>query len=296
MKALGYYCGILLFLIGCVNQKENLSKNNDYHGPVKGVTIRYFNAIEKFGEIHKEGIKNFEYLEYDKRGNLIERVDSYQKVKINWIYDENDNEVEFRFYSNERLVDNKISEYNSIGNKEVTHRYEGDGELFLTYKFVYDEKNNLTKENVFNSYGTLEFKVVYKYDEKGNKIEDYWYESDGSQFRKNKYKFDTKENMIEHYVMSDFGEDTYMYEYDLNGNILELVNYDENGIKLSKTSYRYDINNNLIEEINHYFNPQEIIKTTYQYDNFDEYNNFLKKIIFVNDQPKTIVELQITYH
>ena len=135
----------------------------------------------------------------------------------------------------------------------------------------YDEKGNEIESNGYNSDGSLDYKYTYKYDEKGNKIEWNSYKSDGSLNYKFTYKYDEKGNEIEWNSYNSDGSLDYKYTYK----------YDEKGNEIESNRYKSDGSLNY--------------KFTYKYE-FDKQDNWIKKIIFLNEIPKYILEREYEYY
>jgi len=260
---------VILTLFNCGNQEQekgsvNKEQKNDWmedglKGKVKIFTQVYYEAIDHFGKIEKG----------ERAGSFFDN--------LQMIYDKKGNKIE-------------VNEYDA---------YEGN--LLWKYTYKYDEKGNKIEFIVFDSDDSLDEKYTYKYDEKGDQIELIGYDSDGNFIGKHTYKYDEKGNKIEtNYYNSDNSlEYKHTYKYDEKGNQIETNLYNSDGSldnkATYKATYKYDEEGNKIEEnwCDSDGNPSN--KYTFQYE-YDEYNNWTKKIEFKNEFPKTIAERKYQYY
>ena len=118
---------------------------------------------------------------------------------------------------------------------------------------------------------TLSSKETYKYDDKSNLIEDNSYYSDSSLNCKWTYKYDDKDNRIEANGYSANGSfnGKYINKYDDKGNQIEENYYKADGSLDSKETYKYE---------------------------FDGKGNWIKRITFKNQIPKSIYEREYEYY
>ena len=136
---------------------------------------------------------------------------------------------------------------------------------------IFDNKGNQTERNGYYSDGSLSNKWTYKHDDKGNQIEGNCYDSNGSLSLK------------------------YTYKHDDKGNQIERIGYDSDGSFFNKWTYKDDDNGNLIES-NIIYDSDGSLSFKYNYEyTYDEKNNWIKCIEFINDIPLEIVEREIEY-
>ena len=136
---------------------------------------------------------------------------------------------------------------------------------------IFDNKGNKIERNGYDSDGSLSNKWTYKHDDKGNQIEGNCYDSNGSLSLK------------------------YTYKHDDKGNQIERIGYDSDGSFFNKWTYKDDDNGNLIES-NIIYDSDGSLSFKYNYEyTYDEKNNWIKCIEFINDIPLEIVEREIEY-
>jgi hypothetical protein len=85
-------------------------------------------------------------------------------------------------------------------------------------------------------------------------------------------------------------------KYDDRGNAVSSTWYNSDGSIYLKDSTKYDDKNNRIEFNSHYLDGGLNSKTSTKYD-YDEKNNWIKCIVFSNDNtPLYILEREIEYY
>jgi len=162
--------------------------------------------------------------------------------------------------------------------------------------------------------GNLTCRTMYLY-QNGNLKEYNCYDFQGSPFKIGKYEY--KDNKIEKLVdnSSDGRHNwTKKYSYNNTGNIAEVVQYKSEEIIDSKEIYIYDENNNMIES--DFYKADELItKNNHSYDedgnitelkygetnlysykySYDFKGNWVKKIVYENNEPSGIIFREIEY-
>ena len=155
--------------------------------------------------------------EYDVTG-YCKRVDQYDNTGM--IYsayelDSDGNEVKREIYTDGRLTQTWITEYDDAGNMVQSEVYIGGT---LRYVNEYDQAGNLIRIESYDDNGDLFGYGLYEYDSDGNQIKEESYDPDGT---------------LEGYAL---------YEYDSNGNWLKSETYDPDGTLNSYTLYEWDVN------------------------------------------------------
>lgn len=187
---------------------------------------------------------------------------------------------------------------------------------------LFNDKGMLLEENSFMSIDDLGLKVSYKYDEQNYKIERVGNYNDGSVLFKNilKYsnnrhtvetktykgsdKFEQKDKAVyddhfrltEQYGYLPDGKQFYKstYTYDQDGNLKEHSYFDETDKLQSRTIYVYDKQGNAVEWL--WYRGDGIVDRhlTYAYD-FDEKNNWVRRVEFRDGKPFIVSEREIKY-
>ena len=155
--------------------------------------------------------------EYDVTG-YCKRVDQYDNTGM--IYsayeiDSDGNEVKREIYTDGRLTQTWITEYDDAGNMVQSEVYIGGT---LRYVNEYDQAGNLIRIESYDDNGDLFGYGLYEYDSDGNQIKEESYDPDGT---------------LEGYTL---------YEYDSNGNWLKSENYDPDGTLNRYTLFEWDVN------------------------------------------------------
>ena len=155
--------------------------------------------------------------EYDVTG-YCKRADQYDNTGM--IYsayelDSDGNEVKREIYTDGRLTQTWITEYDDAGNMVQSEVYIGGT---LRYVNEYDQAGNLIRIESYDDNGDLFGYGLYEYDSDGNQIKEESYDPDGT---------------LEGYTL---------YEYDSNGNWLKSENYDPDGTLNRYTLFEWDVN------------------------------------------------------
>jgi len=238
----------LFFLFSCFgNHRKNSLSEANIKGKVKILITFQYDASEKFGQAQKENLQ-FTYTDfYDEQGKIIEK------------------NILNNFQGNE-FVEKIIYEYDEQGNALGKH-YEPNGDLYGTYKYIYDEKGNLIEYHEFNSNGEQLDKTVTQYNNNGEKISTYDYDRNDSIEKVQTYSFeDNSKRMI--------------------------VKQDKQAIKLIFT---YDDNGNEISYSEVYENDKVCQIIVSKYDNFDEQNNWTNRIMIYKGKVDRVFEREIQY-
>lgn len=162
---------------------------------------------------------------------------------------------------------------------------------------IFNNKGNGIEENAYNADGSFAYKWTCKYDNKGNQIETNDYDSDGKFYKKWIIKYKYKWNKIETNVYNSDGSFSHKWilKYDYKGNQIEQNNYRSDGSLVRKWVSKYDDKGNQIEENAYNSDGSLGVNCNYEYE-YDEKNNWIKKIIFENKIPEYILERKIEYY
>lgn len=144
-----------------------------------------------------------------------------------------------------------------VCEREVTS-YD-DENFFVSGSWVYDDKGNLQKENIFY----LENTENLIFDDTGKPINENEAFRSESNYTYNENGYCTEQT----YVDSKGEQYTYKYEYDANGNRIRLIDYNPGRASIHH-KYLYDYKGNCTEE---YLGPDKIYEHTY-----DDNHNLLK--------------------
>jgi hypothetical protein len=231
---------------------------------VKSVKTTTYQAIDKFGEINKGEVIDWELIQYNSKGNRTQKSNSDDKnYKMTYKYDNQD-----------RITEEDI--------------YTFDGEPGLKHVFKYD--NNTGKLIQRISYnvadnGSLYEKVLYLYDAVSENYESHEYGSDGNLI--SKFIFDNNGKMLEEFPNTD--SSINKYQYDENGKLTAIYRYglDYYGENEVKRELQYNDKENIVVDIsyesdNYLENSVKKINYTAKYK-YDSKGNWIEKIMYKSE-------------
>lgn len=230
---------------------------------------------------------------YDENGNLIKKENL--QSKYTYSYDNKNNKIEEIFYHpKDELNKRETFQYNSSNNLIKRNWYKSDGTLYNEQIFTYNNQEN-KKEMKFYSKGELSFSETFKYDNDENIIEKNNYDSFGKLKRKNVFQF--YDNIKEVKSFDGIGGLTgrAINKYDSIHNRTGWEWFKSDGSSKGSSIFKYDQFKNLILERSNPFNAQKSIEETYKFK-FDIYNNWIKRVKFLDGAPKKITIRKITYY
>jgi len=220
------------------NENNEMTEENEYNSGYLTKQVFYENGKkkkEKEIEYNSDkSVKSIVTYEYDQYENEIRcSATSEQKLyypQYTYKYDENGNEVEHIEYNIDGSIKYRaVEEFDERGNKVKFESYDEDGSLSRVY--IYDEVNNLTTVNEYNSEG-IEFKKTSRsYNEKGNLTEICIYVRN-KLINKRTYNYEGEKKIINEY--------SYNSEGILRECSREELNYDDNKNWIEKAEYRND--------------------------------------------------------
>lgn len=341
-------------------EKTDLEKEK-LHGKVKAVAVTGFNVVRLNGKLQKGKVIHSSQSTFNSHGNILESNSSagddtvqneyihFKAIHSRFHYDDNGTLVSNSHYNGDgQMVDSASYKVDSKGNRIDWNTYKGDGSVEWNYNREYDIKGNMIESNEYYL-GVLKTRHTYKYDDKQNVSEENVFEGDGRVKLKELFKYDDNRNVVE---ITDFDKSggfkaRFTYAYDTRGNQVEEREYDsENAARYKKIVTKYDADNNVIEvtrynekgKVNYHcrldkwgnhtlditYKPDgsilEKISQKYVYDShncetendrfnakgklamktrniysYDENGNWIMKIVYENDKPKRITERRFDY-
>ncbi len=160
----------------------------------------------------------------------------------------------------------------------------------------FDSNGNAMEFVTYSPDDKVQSRSVYEYDKDGNFIEIKRYKADGSLHVTTKLEYDRVGNIVgeENYDPSGGLFMTTKGKY-VNGNRIVYDRFGPNGHLFLKSNYKFDKKGNEIEERE--FDSHHGLKytTTYKYSKYDKKGNWLRKVVYKNKEPRTIIEREITY-
>lgn len=297
---------IILFFFSFIScsdkEKMNDLKELNINGHVSSIKKSTYQAVEKFGEVQK--------------GERINRFWMEDGNNYSYSFNELGNITEIIEYKSDNEIDSKkVITYNE-NKKSERNDYNAEGELDGRVKYTYDKESNTTTINYYKSDGSLKNQYKDKYDGK-KLVERRQYDDNGKLIIVVEYEFDKNDNPIRLTVVDEKGSVKQYQEgkYDQKGNRIEKKEYRDKKL-LNDYKFVYDKNNNLLEETNstasskikyEYNNHGDVIKETHykSFDSldykiefrieYDDKNNWVKKISFENNKPSYYNEREVEY-
>lgn len=213
--------------------------------------------------------------------------------------------------------------YNEFGNQVELLTYDENQKIVSTWKYTYDEENNLLESNFSDD--MVSRKTSYAYKDENQRISSREYVND-KLVKETTYVYDDVGNVIESKAsfMESNGKSKSVYVYDDKGHLREtniydekdelqlkqLYTYNEAGQEIQQSiftgdnapSYKrkstYDDKGNKIKDAaftgDGVVNPSDTYKYKYEYD---EKGNWKTKIRYnYNDVADQFIEQKITYY
>ena len=227
---------------------------NSNSGEIRSIKQTICKAKDSVGEILcVKPIKQIDYyitefINFDKRGNIIERewmaVDSSDfSIRVTFIYNEK-REI------SEQTTLSTIGKDSTIVYVQVLYEYRPglrtetliiDGSISSTTKCKYNSENLIADSSVYEKDGSLKTRTTFDYFDKNKKIEKQY---DLGQLSLQKtLTFDKKgkciQSIIERYIEGQKEEEKHIYEYDSQGRMVEKQDFSQNLLKARHT-YSYE--------------------------------------------------------
>lgn len=189
-----------------------------------------------------------------------------------------------------RHIYNKEYLFNLDGYKIEENDYIPDGTLANRIMYLY-KQNKLIEFNEYDSQGLLFGTGKYEIGENGfpNKLN--YKTSDGRYNWSESFMYDNNDNIIEvsHFNAENVLESKEVYKYNTKGMLVESELHKDNKL-ISKNKYTNDK-----EGTNSALNYSgDSSQYTYVY-NYDSKGNWIKKIVFENNNPSGILIREIEY-
>lgn len=186
-------------------------------------------------------------------------------------------------------VYNKEVLFNLDGNKIEKNDYIPDGTLANRTIYLY-KQNALVEYNNYDSQGMLFGTGKYETDDNGQVSKLNYKTNDGRYNWSESYLYDSNGNLTEvkRFKTKAVIDTKELYTFDDKGNVQKSEFHRDNKL-ISKNNYNYDDEGNFNE-----LNFGDSVVYTYKY-NYDAKGNWIKKIVFENDNPSGILLRDIEY-
>lgn len=199
-------------------------------------------------------------------------------------YDSNGNRVLSSFYDSIGELTLKVVEkYDMNGNKINILGYGRNGKLYSKETIRYNKRDSIIERRLYNHKGINNYIDALKYDTNGNKVERLVYQmnSDNNLYLDSKYSFFYDDNILTQSIHSNdrMNIKTVKY-YDLNGNFTELVSFDTDSIIKRRLVFKFDGQGNEVERLEYGY-ESKLIKR--QVSKFDNRGNKIESIYYNSD-------------
>lgn len=260
----------------------------------------YGQTIPKFGGLKGNINQIFEenYIAEYKSGKIVpgEKIDHTGKRPKLKIFDTNGNCIRVNSYQlNNNISAFYISEFDSLGCGKKTSYYSGDSVLTGYILNECDKQGNDLLGIRYDKAGKIVDKYIWKYNNHNYLIETLEYKAETLE-RKTTYQYDKTGNQIETRIYSSKDSLIGMYkkEFDSAGNIIVEKLYSKEALYSIKY-IQYDNYQNIREEITYSAQGKIISKTNYEFK-YDIKGNWIERIEFNSDTPKTVTTRKIIYY
>ena len=261
MKTTIVFISLLLIVFGCNNQKSknnSLSKMN-LNGKVKAVKSVSYIAIVDENNVHEKG----------ERRNR-ERIHHTSL--------------------------NRLMKFDELGNRLSAVHSNSNGINQFSAEFIYNAYGYNDEINFFDSEANPSDKVIILFDKSQRPIKELWYSKYGGLGRKKTISYDNYGNKVEEKIFEmNKLHSIWRYEYDKNNQVIEERIYDNDDSLLNKYNYVLDENGNEIELIKHDGDGNLVFHLKYELE-FDDKNNWIRRIEYNENVAELIIERDITYY
>lgn len=184
---------------------------------------------------------------------------------------------------------NKEVLFNLDGKKIEENEYIPDGTLANRTVYLY-QKDRLIEYNNYDSQGILFGTGKYSYKEDGELARLNYKSSDGTFNWSEAYKHDAQGNVIEvtRFKLEEVIDSKEVYSFDEYDNLSSSTYY-KKGELIAKNNYNYNAEGDFTE-----LNYSDDSVFSYKY-NYDEKGNWIKQIVFENENPSGVLTREIEY-
>lgn len=280
MKKIGYVLMLILFTqFSCKTTKGVVNKTPEKKiKSIKEILFKPNNPINKAIQSNRDSVFSVKYDTYQifsKKGKLIENS---------------------RFENNGDLYQKIVNTINEKGVLINGKKYNSEDEIIETWKYLYDDNENMIEVTYYDNNTVFTGKQVNKYDENNNLTEYNYQNSKGKVINRDTYKYFENGKIKEQHRYKPDGtlRDRRTYEYDDNGNeIIDKAYKSDGSIMIYKSEY--DKMNNIIE--NYWINEkgEQTHQTSFEYV-YDENGKWITKGRSSNGVLSMIWERQIEYY
>ena len=260
---------LIISSVASAQNNSTLSKHK-LKGKVKVLLYTEYEVDDKFGKLTKGKISYVEKYFYNNRG--------YKKKLIIYGKSGNPHEIVEYFYNSKDEL-NEFTILRAWMKKPENEIEELDYYGFSLHEdffYKYDKKGNIIEDNLGRFDSETEFYPG---------INKYYYDDENKKTRREYYDEITKQNHV-----------SWEYKYDSYNNLTEFRELSGSGNIFKREVNNYNNNNDLINDKTYNYRGKVIEESTYEDLEYDVNKNWVKQIIYRNDNPLVIVERDIKYH
>jgi hypothetical protein len=280
MKMKGIVLLSLVVLLGsCSGKKKNDWNNLFLKGKVKQIIELQYEAVEKFGKVEK--------------GDLY-RQSGWDKIMV---FNENGCYSEITYLNSYgKTVGRTDYTYTQKGDIFTEQDYDAEGGFTDKKQYFYDDKGRVNEILMFNNAGSSIGTRIVQYDDDKNEIINSTYNFAGMLTFKEIQQLDKNGFPVETKIYN--GDDVLVNhrqdKFDKDGLRKEMTAFLPDGNVYIKLSFTYDKDSNIILQEGVDGNNEVFLPERYEYA-FDNKGNWTKRIHYIGDVPKFILERQIEY-
>lgn len=206
--------------------------------------------------------------EYDRRGNLIQRVGSGLNgspvLQESYKYDDKDNPIE-------TVVDGirhtYTYKYDDNGQILETKQFDAAGKLRLRTEYIVDDSGRVRETLTYTGTGQLSAKHVLKRDDEGNVIENLKFGPQGNLLEKQVHTYRGKNVVMQSLISGPNGNVTSKIVYEYAGDRLTRQSiYGANENLLRRNVFRRDPKGLVLEELQTNEKGEPVERTTSEYE------------------------------
>lgn len=261
--------GILFF--SCSEKKHNDLEKEGLFGNVKTVREKKYKILEEVSKITKTIIDD-RLATFNKNG--------YNTELLTW-----GNKCNYRL---QRVFDNE--------GKCIIQIWESTDDMYTKDTLIY-KNNMLFEKRIQLKDNTLIGKEMHYYDHQKNNTKIISYSEKREVLETIKNYFDDSGYKIKIEVFNDKDAliESKIYRYDGEGNEIHFSSYDSNNNLIKQETSVYD-DKNFIIKLNTFTSKNTLKEEcVFEYE-YDEVGNWIKRIDFINNKKKHIIEREITYY
>lgn len=238
---------LIISTLSCSVSKHKSDTDFESFQDFKKVKIAKLFSISEYKTVPDTSKIDFHF---DRKGKLIKQVDYYKNGKITtqFLYNKNGFIIEEFSTNNDSTSFSKNTyEYDKNSNL-INYKNFSEGKLIFEKIMTYDKKNNLSETKyIHNSSGKIS---IEKYFQNYNANSEEIITIDSTMNEKTSFIrfYDKKGNIIKTNFLSKGFNSTSKFEYDKNGNITKMEVFRGEKLTLTKKyKYTFDKKKNIIE-------------------------------------------------